>query len=162
MALLNFDVYMWEVWLKEWEHFKSKGPEDEGVNCWTSKGAVVYRFPSCLKILTTSWVLITSLGFLTDAMLQKQGKDGPLVMLEEAKTRTEERKQSRRWRATAQTSWITAENVCVIITVYLKVWNPANMFDTNTLSDVLHMWSDIICAILNLKADPQGAGGARS
>lgn len=33
MALLNFDVYVREVWLKEWEHFKSKDPEEEGVNC---------------------------------------------------------------------------------------------------------------------------------
>lgn len=56
--------------------------------------------------------------------------------------------------------WKNAENVGVIIPVYLKVWHPANMFDTNTLSDDLHMCSDIVCAILNMKADPRGAWGA--
>lgn len=86
---------MWEEWLKEWEHVKSKEPEDEGVNCWTWRGMTAYRFPSCLKILMTSWVLITSLGFLTDTMLWKQGcrwdVDRRLVTLEEAKTHTEEK-----------------------------------------------------------------------
>lgn len=66
MVLLNFDVYMWEVCLKEWEHFNSNNPEDDRVNCWTSKAAIASRFPSCLKVLMSGWVLITRLGFLTD------------------------------------------------------------------------------------------------
>lgn len=110
-----------------------------------------------------TWVLIISLGFLTDAMLQKQGwwdVDGRLVMVENREKTVKKMKGDSADKQNYH--WKTSENVCVIISVYLKVWDPANMFDTNTLSEVLHMWSDIICAILNLKADPRGAWGAHN
>lgn len=141
MVLLNFDVYMWELCLKEWEHFNSNNPEDDRVNCWTSKGASANRFPSCLKVLMSGWVLITRLGFLTDVGAPKTrlpvGRRRTTGNVRRSKGVHGGEKTVRKMKGDSADKqnyhWQTTENVCEIISVYLKVWDPANMFDTNTL-----------------------------